>query len=70
MAKKYIPQSGDKFKVFVLVPAFQGKVFLCTGKCFKNHRICVKAKDLTDLTDEKPLAFNRQVFDFEEVKPK
>lgn len=63
MAKKYIPKSGDKFKVFVKLSAFQGELFTCTGRCQKNYTSCIQAKNSKD---KKPhFAFNRHIFVFE-----
>ena len=70
MPKQFIPKRGDKFKVFmfVLLPAYEGKVFVCTGRCQKDLKPRIKAKRLGDKKSE--FALDRCSFIFVKVQPK
>jgi len=66
MAKKYFPKSGERFKVFIKIPALKGRVFVCTGKCYHyGFANCVEAKELKGTKPE--FAFNKHDFEFEKI---
>lgn len=40
------PEEGDKIRIFQRVPAFGGKVFVCTGRRYKKGKKCIAARNL------------------------
>ena len=64
---RYIPECGDKFKVFakVKIIAYEGDTFICTPGGSKGTYPLIKAK--REGEDEPDYDFDRNLFVFERV---
>ena len=58
----WTPKEGEKFKAFMLVSAFDGEAFVCTGRYEKEGKWCVEAKRPGE--KEAQFAFNQDTFVF------
>ena len=67
MAKVYIPEDGDKFKLYLKAQAYSGEVFVCTGRCWRKNAKGMLVEARREGSDEADFGFDRHIFVFEKV---